>query len=139
MSVKCNDAFPRIPTRFKRLGERFRVDLNVVDPGTPRKDCVISHPIQLKIRKKKTCLIASGNPLENVTHPFSHSAVFSKYPEYAEHLLSLLDEGGKLGKNPLLTEAYPGINLDVLYFMLDILYLNGERECQNQESFPAII
>lgn len=109
MSVKCNDAFPRIPTRFKRLGERFRVDLNVVDPGTPRKDCVISHPIQLKIRKKKTCLIASGNPLENVTHPFSHSAVFSKYPEYAEHLQSLLDEGGKLGKNHFLPKLIQGL------------------------------
>lgn len=109
MSVKCNDAFPRIPTRFKRLGERFRVDLNVVDPGTSRKDCVISHPIQLKIRKKKTCLIASGNPLENVTHPFSHSAVFTKYPEYAKHLLSFLDEGGKLGKNHFLPKLIQGL------------------------------
>lgn len=40
MSVKGNDTFPRIPTRFKRLGERFSVDLNVVDSGTPKKDCV---------------------------------------------------------------------------------------------------
>lgn len=37
MSVKCNDTFPRIPTRLRRLGERFGVDLHVADPGTAVK------------------------------------------------------------------------------------------------------
>lgn len=58
--------------------------------------------IQLKVKKMNTCLILFGNPFENVIHSFRHLAIFTEFLECAEHSLRLVDEGGRLGKSPLL-------------------------------------
>lgn len=58
--------------------------------------------IQFKFKKGKICLITSGHPSENVIQSFSYSAVFTEHLDCAEHLLSLVDEDGKLGKSLLL-------------------------------------
>lgn len=85
--VKCKDPFPRIPTSLIRLGERFRVDLDVVDPIQDQTEVILEtggfHLV--KDEKKENLTYSIWQSIRKCHSLFSVTQlVFTEYLECAK-------------------------------------------------------
>lgn len=103
--VKCKDPFPRIPTSPIRLGQGFRVYLDIVDPVQDQTEVILetSGFHLVKDQNRENLSHSIWQPIRKCHSVFSVTQlVFTEYLGCGKHLLKLADESGKLGKSPLL-------------------------------------